>query len=129
MSKMLFLCFFVFQSLLALPLIEQFEQVGYVEILDQEHESATFDSLYAYFDEFIEFLQKNPHWEQKLYCAKERFIRSKIEITTRLIFLVFMMSLQERAGIRSPFIIRFIFMNLFAFTTENSARFLRSPAF
>ena len=33
--------------------------------------------MYARFDEFIEFLQANPAWAQKLYNAKERFIRSK----------------------------------------------------
>jgi hypothetical protein len=33
--------------------------------------------LYADFDEIIGFLQKNPQWAQKLYIAKERFIRSK----------------------------------------------------
>ncbi len=29
------------------------------------------------FDELIGFLQTNPVWAQKLYSAKERFIRSK----------------------------------------------------
>lgn len=36
-----------------------------------------FDSLYEHFDELIEFLQTNPTFAQKLYGAKERFIRSK----------------------------------------------------
>jgi len=79
-KKMLFFYFFVllvFQSLGAMPLAEQFKQVGYVEICDTNHGSAAFDSLYACFDEFIEFLQANPAWAQKLYSAKERFIRSK----------------------------------------------------
>lgn len=68
---------FAFQSLCATPLAEQFREVGYLEICDQKHERATFDSLYAYFDELVEFLQTNPAWAQKLYIAKERFIRSK----------------------------------------------------
>ena len=78
--KTLFLCvslLFAFQSLCATPLAEQFRQAGYVEICDKQHGTATFDSLYAYFDELIEFLQTNPVWAQKLYAAKERFIRSK----------------------------------------------------
>lgn len=65
------------QSLCALSLAEQFKQVGYAEICNEMHEVAMFNQLYAYFDELIEFLQKNPKWAQKLYQAKERFIRSK----------------------------------------------------
>jgi len=78
-QKLLFLSIFIsaFRPLCALSLIEQFKQVGYVEMRDEQHGSATFDALYAYFDEFITFLQKNPAWAQKLYSAKERFIRSK----------------------------------------------------
>jgi len=60
-----------------ISLAEQFKQTGYVEIYDKMHGTATFDVLYAYFDELITFLQKNPVWTQKLYSAKERFIRSK----------------------------------------------------
>jgi hypothetical protein len=78
--KILFLWIFLlfaFQSLCAIPLKEQFERTGYLEICDKEHGSATFDSLYTYFDDLIEFLQINPVWAQKLYSAKERFIRSK----------------------------------------------------
>ena len=78
--KILFLSIFpvfAFQSLRALPLAEQFKQTGYVEIYEKEHGTATFDALYAYFDELIEFFQTNPTWAQKLYSAKERFIRSK----------------------------------------------------
>ncbi len=41
------------------------------------HGTATFDSLYARFDVFIEFLQTHPTWNNKLYQTKERFIRSK----------------------------------------------------
>lgn len=59
-----------------MPLAEQFKQSGYSEMCDKNHGTATFDSLYAYFDELIEFLQTNPVWAQKLYGAKERFIRS-----------------------------------------------------
>ncbi len=68
---------FAVQPLCSLPLAEQFKQIGYVEMCDKEHGTATFDSLYAYFDELVEFLQINPTWAQKLYSAKERFIRSK----------------------------------------------------
>lgn len=68
---------FFFQSLLTIPLREQFNQAGYLEIYNKEHTAATFDSLYASFDELILFLQTNPLWAQKLYSAKERFIRSK----------------------------------------------------
>jgi hypothetical protein len=68
---------FAFQSLCAIPLAEQFKQTGYVEICDKKHGTATFDSLYAYFDELIELLQTNPTLAQKLYTSKERFIRSK----------------------------------------------------
>lgn len=70
---------FAFQSLFAtpLPLAEQFKQVGYLEICDKKQEVSTYDSLYALFDECILFLQANPPWIQKLYTAKERFIRSK----------------------------------------------------
>jgi hypothetical protein len=71
--------FFLFeiQSLCIVPLAERFKQTGYLEICDKNHGSATYDSLYAYFDELITFLQTNPVWAQKLYSAKERFIRSK----------------------------------------------------
>ncbi len=78
--KSLFLLIFLlfaFQSLFGAPLEEQFKQAGYVEICDTNHETKAFDSLYAHFEEFIEFLQTNPIWVQKLYIAKERFIRSK----------------------------------------------------
>lgn len=66
-----------FQPLAALPLAEQFKQVGYVEMCDKNHGTETFDALYIYFDELVEFLQTHPMWSQKLYNAKERFIRSK----------------------------------------------------
>jgi hypothetical protein len=66
-----------FQIFYALHLAEAFKQVGYLEIANENHGRATFDSLYACFDELIEFVQKNPAWAQKLYNAKERFIRSK----------------------------------------------------
>lgn len=64
-------------SLGALPLAEQFQQAGYVEIVDNEQKTSAFDALYACFDKFITILQTQPVWAQKLYCAKERFIRSK----------------------------------------------------
>lgn len=68
---------FTFQFLSAEPLAEQFKQAGYVEICDKTHPPTSFDSLYACFDDLIGFLQTNPAWAQKLYSAKERFIRSK----------------------------------------------------
>ena len=70
----LFLCT---KSLHAILLQKQFNQVGYVEICDKNNTCVTYDSLYAQFDELITFLQENPAWVQKLYIAKERFIRSK----------------------------------------------------
>ena len=60
-----------------ISLKEQFSQVGYLEICDKNYGIATYDSLYASFDELIIFLQVNPAWTQKLYIAKERFIRSE----------------------------------------------------
>lgn len=77
-----FLFFFIFflsmvQALCGLPLAEQLKQVGYVELSDKKHSLAPFKTLYVYFDEFIAFLQKNSTWRQKLYSAKERFIRTK----------------------------------------------------
>ena len=66
-----------FQPLCATSLAEQFQRVGYVEISDRKNTTATFDFLYAQFDELIEFLQTNPGWAHKLHSAKERFIRSK----------------------------------------------------
>lgn len=72
-----FFLLFALQSLYSIPLAEQFNRAGYVEICDQRQGAATFDSLYKNFDELIEFLQKNPIWSQKLHIAKERFIRSK----------------------------------------------------
>lgn len=66
-----------FQSTCALPLKEQLKHVGYVELCNTQHGSATFDALYASFDELIQFLQAHPTWAQKLHSAKERFVRSK----------------------------------------------------
>jgi hypothetical protein len=68
---------FGFQSLHATSLAEQIKQAGYIEFCDHQHGAVTFDSLYHKFDELIEFLQANPVWVNKLYYAKERFIRSK----------------------------------------------------
>ncbi len=67
----------VFSSLGAISFTEQFKRTGYVEICDTKHGAVSFDLLYTYFDELIEFFQTNPVWAQRLYCAKERFIRSK----------------------------------------------------
>jgi len=60
-----------------ISLREQFSQVGYLEMCDENYGITTYDSLYACFDELITFLQANPAWAQKLYIAKERFIRSE----------------------------------------------------
>ena len=66
-----------FSSLLtATPLLEEIKREGYLEIREMFHENSAFDSLYAYFDECVAFLQNHPHWAQKLYIAKERFIRT-----------------------------------------------------
>lgn len=46
-------------------------------MIQHEQNATTFDSLYAHFDEFIEFLHTHPSWAHQLYAAKERFIRSK----------------------------------------------------
>lgn len=78
--KISFLCILLlwsFQSLCTIPFAEQFKQVGYAEICNTKHGVEIFDTLYTYFDELIEFLQTHPTWAQKLYIAKERFIRSK----------------------------------------------------
>lgn len=75
--KPFLLLLFALQSLCATPLAEQFKLIGYAEICDRKHPTATFDALYVCFDALIEFLQTNPVWAQKLYSAKERFIRSK----------------------------------------------------
>ena len=71
------LLLFAVRAFCETPLAEQFKQNGYVEISHENHAAATFDSLYATFDKFIEFLQTNPVWAQKIHSAKERFIRSK----------------------------------------------------
>ena len=79
-SKTLLLFIFLlfsFESFCQIPLTQQFKQVGYYEICDENHGMETFDELYIHFDKLIEFLQTNPTWAQKLYIAKERFIRSK----------------------------------------------------
>jgi hypothetical protein len=73
-TLILFLCT---QSMCTISLQEQFSQVGYREICDRNYGIATYDSLYAYFDELVIFLKVNPAWAQKLYIAKERFIRSE----------------------------------------------------
>lgn len=73
-KKFIFLLF-TFQVLSATSLEEDFKQKGYLEICDRK--PVSFDALYSYFDNLIDFFQKNPSWAQKLYGAKERFIRSK----------------------------------------------------
>jgi hypothetical protein len=69
-------CLFTLQSLCETHIRNRFVQNGYVEIYDTNHGTAAFDTLYAHFDTFITFLHTNPTWAQKLYAAKERFIRS-----------------------------------------------------
>lgn len=71
---LLFVCMHV---MCTTSLREQFSQRGYVEICDKNHGTETYDSLYACFDELMAFLHAHPVWAQKLYSAKERFIRSQ----------------------------------------------------
>lgn len=73
-ARLLLIC------LLSFPLLRAsnpFEQTGYVEMCDHLHESSTFKTLYTHYDIMIEFLQMHPQWAQKMYAAKERFLRSK----------------------------------------------------
>ncbi|MBY0109769.1 MAG: hypothetical protein K2X90_01520 [Candidatus Babeliaceae bacterium] len=80
-QKFFFLSIFVLsimQIIYALPLAEQLKIAGYLEICTNKNVGTIFDSLYASYDKFIEFLTINPSWAQKLYRAKERFIRSKV---------------------------------------------------
>ncbi len=65
------------QSFGELSLLQEFQQVGYKEFCDMSHGFSDFDSLYASFDECIQFLQTNKSWQHTLYHAKERFIRTK----------------------------------------------------
>ena len=60
-----------------ISLSEQFNNVGYREICDKNYGANAYESLYESFDELIAFLRDNPIWAQKLYMAKERFIRSQ----------------------------------------------------
>ena len=77
MNFLLILYSLAFLSLSASDIAEEFKRVGYVEIYNEHHTKATFNSLYAHFEELIQFLQTNRVWEQKLYAAKNRFIRLK----------------------------------------------------
>lgn len=72
-TLIVFLCT---QSICTNLLKEQLSQTGYLEICHKNCDIITYDSLYASFDELITFLQSHPAWAQKLYIAKERFIRS-----------------------------------------------------
>jgi hypothetical protein len=60
----------------ASKLAEQLHRAGYAEMCDECRGAAMFDALYVHFDKLVEFLQTHPAWAQKLYRAKERFIRS-----------------------------------------------------
>jgi hypothetical protein len=75
--RILFLSIHLFgaPALALASLAEQFKQTGYAEFCDTQQGAESYDALYASFDEFIAFLQTNPAWAQKLYSAKERFIR------------------------------------------------------
>lgn len=66
-----------FPSFGAASYLEQFKEVGYVELSEPNHSDATYESLYETFDVFTEFLKNNRNWQHKLYSAKERFTRSK----------------------------------------------------
>lgn len=68
---------FLLQSLCSDSMQEQLKEKGYIEISDNINRTEAFDSLYASFDIFINFIQINPNWAHKLYVAKDRFIRSK----------------------------------------------------
>lgn len=59
------------------PIEKEFRENGYIEIGVSKPPQTTFDILYSHFNELIIFLQNHPQWAQKLYSAKERFIRSK----------------------------------------------------
>lgn len=74
--KVLFFLLVMVQGCFAGSLAEQLRERGFVEICD-DLDRARYHALYACFDKFIEFLQVNPAWEQKIFSAKERFIRSK----------------------------------------------------
>lgn len=79
-QKHLFLWIFLastFESLYTLPLAEHFKKDGYLEMCDNNHGTGTFDALYASFDVLIAFLQAHPVYAQKLYKAKEHFIRTQ----------------------------------------------------
>lgn len=74
--RMFFFLLFFTKAFCETSLAEQFNSIGYREIHDEERPATTFDALYASFDAFIAFIQADPAWLQKLYGAKERFIRS-----------------------------------------------------
>lgn len=75
--KTFFVLIASFQTLYQIPLREEFSQSGYLEIHGQKLPKEIFDALYAKFDNFIDFLEKNPVYAQKIYNAKERFLRTK----------------------------------------------------
>lgn len=76
-NRLYFCALFVFTSLQPYSWAEQFKEQGYAEVIDTQHNSGAFDLLYKQFDDFIEFMQEHPKWVEKLYIAKERFLRSK----------------------------------------------------
>lgn len=63
--------------LCASTLEQQFRLIGCAEFDDPNYQKSTYDILYTYFDEMIEFLQTHPNWKNKLHIAKEHFIRTK----------------------------------------------------
>lgn len=76
-TRLFIFLFFVCNALCATSLEEQFTQVGYLEICGAKQGAEAFDALYASFDKLIAYLQTHPAVAQKLYGAKERFIRTK----------------------------------------------------
>ena len=75
-----FLLIIFFKSISTSSLFEQLQQFGYAELKNDYHGSQSYDDLYKAFDQLIDFFKTNPVWVQKLYCAKERFIRSKDKV-------------------------------------------------
>ncbi|HEX2582650.1 MAG TPA: hypothetical protein VHL30_00860 [Chlamydiales bacterium] len=76
--RIFLLLLFALHSFCEVPFLEKIKQKGFVEIADQKPPAAMLDALYSQFDALIEFLQTNPIWAQKLYIAKEHFVRSPL---------------------------------------------------
>ncbi|MGZ6255024.1 MAG: hypothetical protein ACXWL5_03485 [Candidatus Chromulinivorax sp.] len=79
-KNLFLLLFFIISTiklLSATTLYEKLDTMGYAEISNEQLQQFSYDDLYVYFDQLIDFLNTNSWWKQKLYVAKERFIRSK----------------------------------------------------